>query len=308
MLWQTALEGYWLEKRRSFSPGTIADYEGTFRRFAAYHGADLPPVEHIGAVHVRTYLDDIKARGLSDKSVLNAWVALSSFWTWAETELGIAHIIRGRVTRPKYRRPAIEPYSRADINAMLNVVGKNAPWTTKTGRRVEERRSTAHRDRAILLVLLDTGIRASELCDLRTADYDPKSGRLHIRHGKGDKSRFVWCGAAARKAVWRHLADRPAVQPADPLFATRTNQPLDRNNLRHMIESCAQRAGVFGATVHKFRHTFAITFLRNGGTPLELQRLLGHERMDTLKIYVTLAESDLSEAQRRASPADNWNL
>jgi integrase/recombinase XerD len=309
MHWDTAIEGYWLEKRKNVSAATYDDYSRTFRRFADYHGADLPPVEHIGALHVRAYLTHLRDDNhLSDKSLLNAWVALSSFWTWAEQELNLPHIIRSRVARPRYRRPAIEPYSRADINAMLNVVGRNAGWTSKHGHNVEERRSTAHRDRAILLVLLDTGIRASELCALLVSDYETKAGRLHIRHGKGDKSRYVYAGDATRKALWRHLADRPDARPDAPLFPTRTDQPLNRTNLLKMINACAKRAGVAAGNVHKFRHTFAITFLRNGGTVLELQRLLGHERMDTLKIYVTLAESDLSAAQRRASPADNWKL
>jgi integrase/recombinase XerD len=188
------------------------------------------------------------------------------------------------------------------------MIAKNAAWTSKHGKYVEESRSTGLRDRAILLTLLDTGVRASELCDLRIFDYDLKTGRLHVRKGKGDKSRYVWAGEATRKAIWRFLASRPDAKPEHPLFPTRTDQPLDRSNLLKMISACAKRAGVIAANVHKFRHTFAITFLRNGGTVLELQRLLGHERVDTLKIYVTLAESDLSAAQRRASPADNWKL
>ena len=60
--------------------------------------------------------------------------------------------------------------------------------------------------------------------------------------------------------------------------------------------------------LHRFRHTFAVQFLRNGGNVFELQRILGHERMDTLHIYVTLAQSDLAAAQRAHSPADNWRL
>lgn len=309
MQWDIAIEGYWLEKRRNVSTATYNDYDRTFRRFAEYHGANLPQVEQISAMHIRAYLNHLREEcKLSEKSLLNAWVAFSSFWTWAERELQIPHIIRGRVARPRYRRPAIEPYTRLEINAMLNVVDKNAAWISKRGRHVEESRSTKYRDRAILLTLLDTGIRASELCNLLIGDYDPKSGRIHIRQGKGNKSRYVWAGDATRKAIWRYLAERPDACSEHPLFATRTNKSLDRNNLRKMIDACARRAGVANATVHRFRHTFAIFFLRNGGSVLELQRLLGHERMDTLKIYVTLAESDLSAAQRRSSPVDNWNL
>jgi site-specific recombinase XerD len=120
MLWDTAIEGYWLEKRKSVSDATYDDYARTFRRFGEFHGDELPPIEHIGAVHVRAYLNHLKERQLADKTLLNAWIALSSFWTWAEQELKIAHAIRGRVARPRYRRPAIEPYTRAEINAMLN--------------------------------------------------------------------------------------------------------------------------------------------------------------------------------------------
>lgn len=75
-----------------------------------------------------------------------------------------------------------------------------------------------------------------------------------------------------------------------------------------MIVATAARAGVSHANVHKFRHTFAITFLRNGGNVLELQKLLGHERMETVRTYAELAAMDLANAQAHASPADNWGL
>lgn len=75
-----------------------------------------------------------------------------------------------------------------------------------------------------------------------------------------------------------------------------------------MITATARRAGVSHANVHRFRHTFAITFLRNGGNVLTLQKLMGHEKMDTLRVYVELAQMDLQKAQQLASPADRWGL
>jgi integrase len=92
------------------------------------------------------------------------------------------------------------------------------------------------------------------------------------------------------------------------LFATRTGEPLNRSNLRKLIVRLADRAGVRNASVHRFRHTFAVSFLRNGGNVFALQEILGHARIDTVKIYVRLAERDLADAQRRASPVDNWRL
>jgi integrase/recombinase XerD len=308
MLWEDALMGYWLERRRNLSPATVTSYEYTFRRFRASLGDAPVHIEAVTSDQVRTWLSALRDKGLAPKSIANDWVALSALWTWAERELKIPHAIRGRVAQPTWRRPPIAAYTRTEVGAMLNAAERNAAWTSRNGKVVQERRSTAGRDRAVLLVLLDTGLRASELCDLTIADYDQKQGRLHIRHGKGNKGRYVFLGDVARKAVWRYLADRPGHEPGQPLFATGRGNHLERNALRHLVQGCAERAGVEGATVHRWRHTFAINYLRNGGSVLELQRLMGHERVDTLRIYVDLAASDLQEAQRRASPADNWKL
>ena len=159
-----------------------------------------------------------------------------------------------------------------------------------------------------MLFRSETGIRASELCNLSMSDYNQKQGRLHIRHGKGDKERVVFISDTCKRHLWRYLATRPEAKPADPLFATGNNTHMERDTLFKMVRSTAERAGVHHAFIHKFRHTFAINFLRNGGNVIELQSMLGHERLDTIRIYVKLAEVDLANAQRRASVADNWRL
>lgn len=307
MKWETALDGYWLEKRRNVSPKTVADYAGTFKRFRAFLDRDVD-FKAIKFDDVRKFLDRLAEEGLSPKSVNNAWIALSSLWSWAEVELDIPHIIRKRVARPKFNRAIVEPYTKTEIAAMLGSCSENAEWKTRTGKQTKSQRHWKLRDRAIILVLVDTGLRASELCNLQIKDVDQKTGRLQIRHGKGNKDRLVFMGESARKAVWRYLAEREKSKPADPLFVTRTGAPLVTSALRHLMMTLAKRAGVARANVHKFRHTFAINFLRNGGTVLELQRILGHEQLITVNIYATLAESDIQEAQRRASPADNWKF
>lgn len=303
----TALEGYWLARRREFSPHTIDDYDRTFKRFAAHIGSQ--PIAEIGARDIHKFLDKVKSRyKLGDKTLANIWTALSSFWTWAEDELKVPHPMRGIVKLPEYRRPPIEPYTKSEILAMLGATQQTATWRTRTGRRTTSKRPTALRDYTIIVVLLDTGIRAAELCDLLVKDYESGTGKLLIRHGKGNKRRTVYVGQAGRKYLWRYLVNRDNAKLTDPLFVTRKGTALARDELLNMITATAQRAAVSHANVHKFRHTFAINFLRNGGNVLELQRLLGHEKMETLRIYVELAQSDLAAAQAAASPADNWGL
>lgn len=78
--------------------------------------------------------------------------------------------------------------------------------------------------------------------------------------------------------------------------------------MQRLIERIGDRADVRNAHPHRFRHTFAINFLRNGGSVLELKALLGHEKMETVLIYARLAEVDLEAAQRRSNVADTWKL
>jgi integrase/recombinase XerD len=301
-----ALDGYWLEKELSFSPHTIASYERVFRRFLAFVG-DVD-IERVTADDIRRFLAYLRSEyKLSKRSVHDAWIPLSGLWTWAENELGTPHIIRGKVAAPEFTKKTIEPFTQAEIRALIDATEQTKPWRMATGARVRSRRPTALRDRAIVLTLLDTGVRVSELCALQGGDYDAKRGRLHVRHGKGDKARFVVMGNRTRRALWRYLAQRNSPAPNEPLFVTRNVLPMRRDNVRHMLNRLAERAGVRNVHPHRFRHTFAVTFLRNGGNPLLLQELLGHEDLATVRIYVRLAEQDI-DASVKHSPVDTWRL
>lgn len=306
----SVIEGFWLEYRPRLAKSTIPSYEWSLRLFSDYIGADKE-FEKITSDDVRrflAYLQDEKE--LSGKSRSNIWVVLSSFWTWAEHEPGIKtpHVIRGIVRQPTHTRKEITPYTQAEVVAMLSACERSAAWSTRLGNTAHHQRDTATRDRAIIILFIDCGLRASELCNLIMSDYNKETGAIRVL-GKGSKERTVIAELNTRKAIWRYLnTRRPEPRPTDPLFASRSNLPLDKDSLRHLIQRVAERVQVKGATLHRFRHTFAINFLRNGGNPLELQRMLGHENMDTVSIYVRLAQTDLQEAARRASPANAWRL
>jgi integrase/recombinase XerD len=317
MKFDEALEGYWLAKRLQLSNATVDGYAGVFNRFQRYMAANgNPEFEQITANHIRAFLNDMAANGNARKTQANAWVALSSLWTWANQELDVPHILRGRVPRPRYQQQQPEPYAESDVRRMLDACDYTAEWATLQG--THTRRSTAKRDRAMILVLVDTGLRASEICALKIADFDRRAGRLTVRHGKGDKGRNVYPGQAARSALWKYLQERQAARraetgdstlhPHEALFATNTNGHLTRDNLLHTVQRIAQRAGVPHANLHRFRHTFAINFLRNGGNVYALQDLLGHADLETVRIYLKVLDQDLRAAMNAASPADAWRL
>ena len=315
MLLADALEGYWLANERNFSPNTINDYRLTFRRLSNHcASAGVTQFEHITPDHINGLLNELARAGLAKKTLLNVWIALSSLWTWAEHAIGARHIIR-QVPRPRPARVQPQPYTADEIRRLLDAADYSAPWTGQRGRNTRTRRATGQRDRALMLVLLDTGMRASEICALRIGDYDRKTGKLIIQHGKGDKTRVVYIGQSTRQAIWRYIQDRirrrdseSILRGHEPLFATNKGQFMDRSQLLHMLRGCGQRAGVAAVNVHRFRHTCAVTMLRNGANALVVQEVLGHVDMATVRLYVKLAEVDLEHAMRMASPVDTWRL
>ncbi|MBN1401058.1 MAG: tyrosine-type recombinase/integrase [Anaerolineae bacterium] len=246
---------------------------------------------------------------LSPSSLSNAWCSIRSFFRWASEELGIERpdlLLR----QPKWVRPEITPFSPEEVARLLAAAEYTSEAVTHGRSSFRMRRATAHRDRAILLLLLDTGLRVSECARLRVQDVVMETGEVYVRafgSGQKTKSRHVYLGKAARRALWHYLAKRDDLHPDDPLFEAR-DRPMDRNSIRHIMMRLGERSGVLGVYPHRFRHTFAIQYLRNGGDVFTLQRLLGHSTLDMVKHYVALADADVAEAHRKASPADRWHL
>lgn len=309
---RTALDGFWLDKQLNFSPNTTAKYRYAFRLLVAFVGDDAD-LEAITSADIRRFLIHLATtprrtgHTLSRRTIHDVWAVCSSLWTWAARELGIPHIIRGNIPAPAYSDKRIDPLTQAEVRALVAATATQRAYRLPSGRRVIPKRSMAARDKALVLVLLDSGLRVSELCALTLADYEPARGRLHVRHGKGDKERYTVIGQRARRALWLYLSDRGTVPATAPLLATRTGRALRRDNVRHLLTRLGELAQVRNVHPHRFRHTFAITFLRNGGSPLLLQELLGHERLATVQIYVRYAEADI-DAGSRHSPADTWGI
>lgn len=301
------IEGFFLDRRNELSKRTTGNYEYHFFYLAEFIGGDTE-FALITTRQIKRYLEWLhNEKGLSKRTAHDSWIACSSLWTWAASELETAHIIRGKIAAPSFTEKEIDPFTRDEVKALVRAIDRSNEWETPNGKKTASKRPTAVRDRAIVAVLLDSGIRASELCALIISDYDQKRGRLNIRHGKGDKQRFVFLGDRSRKALWKYLSERQGAKPAEPLFATQTGTHLDRNNLRHLLKNIADRAGVENCHPHRFRHTYAIEFLRNGGNVFELQKILGHTDLKTVQRYAKLAEIDL-EATRSRSPADSWKI
>lgn len=320
---EKAISGFLQYKTaEGLSPSTLVNYEHDLKLWLSHTGNI--EIEKLDAQGVRDFLAWLRTEykpvrfsgsqhPLSPKTVRNTWVALCAFFRWASTEFGIPNPMKA-VPAPHFEKPPIEAFSKEDIEHLLKASEFCKEAQTETRRKFTMRRATARRDRAIILTLLDTGLRASELCSLTVGDVEQKTGRVQVKHGilggaKGGKGRTVFLGKATRAALWRYLAEREdGEDPNAPLFIGKFNRPMTKTTLRELIGALGQKASVKKCHPHRFRHTFAITYLRSGGDVFTLQSLLGHSSLEMVQHYARIAEMDVAQAHRRASPADNWHL
>lgn len=158
------------------------------------------------------------------------------------------------------------------------------------------------RDKTILLFLIDTGVRASELLSIGGADIDLSLGAALIRQGKGRKPRSVFVGKATKKALRAYLKLR--TDTALPLWVTESGDQLTYWGLRDMIARRSILAKVTTPKIHDFRRAFALGMLRAGVDVYTLQRLMGHADLQVLRRYLNQTDNDLAEAHRKASLGD----
>ncbi len=300
-----ALQGFFLtQQARRLSTHTITDYNNTLRKFTAFLEKDYF-MEDITARHIEGFL--AAQTTLSKKTLLNYHAGLCALWTWAVKEQVASHHVPRDVPAPKPEIRQIEPYTEAEIRLMLNSLHRSKAYT-RPGQKVQDRGlPLPDRNRAIILLLLDTGLRADELCMVKIHQVDKRNQRIRV-FGKGAKERYVTFSARTHQALWRYLTTRANASEGDWLFTNIEGKVIKRRRLLHILQNIGERAGVPNVTVHRFRHTFAIQYLRNRGDPYTLQRMLGHSTLEMIKRYLAIVQSDIEAAHKLASPVDNWAL
>jgi site-specific recombinase XerD len=300
------IEGYLLHvESRRLSPNTIKTYVYAHDKLLAHIPGDTL-IQNIDVNDVARCLASYP--DLSKKTLCNVHSALSALWRWAVDQGLVDDNPLEHIDRPKPEQRVIVPLKQDEVQALLKSCERTRSYTRPGKRECSNRRPTALRDRAILLLLVDSGIRATELCELTIADVNKRQRHILV-FGKGAKERVIPLSPRTIQAIWRYLTTRDHdIRVDEPLFVTTNDNPLDRHQLRHLLDRLASAADVEKVHPHRFRHTFAINYLRNGGDIYSLQRILGHASLDMVKKYLTLAQTDVNRAHRRASPVDNWKL
>lgn len=231
-----------------------------------------------------------------------------AFFHWLVRRGTLEHNPFDRVVFPEVGRPLIQTITDEEFEKLLLAC---AP-PHETGPFAER---AAVRNRAILWLLYDTGIRVSELTNLRVGDVDRKKGVVTVL-GKGAKERRVALGQNCLRNLCYYLdKHRPGEEELaewgstgeDHLFLSETRQPLTKNGMEMLFKRLRTRADITGKRVspHIFRHTFAMNYLIKSNDPFSLQELLGHEDLSTVLNYIHMNDTVLQEQKRKYSPGDH---
>ena len=243
-------------------------------------------IDQIEPTHIKQYIVSLQEDGLKDTSVNCAARALRAFFYYCEREGLLATSPMRRVRMPRIAKKILPAYTEQDVHRLLAATADN------------------ERNHAIMLVLLDTGLRSAELLNLRGDDID-REGTVHVRQGKGRKDRTVYLGARSQKALLRYFMACGRPVPGETVFRTAAGAPLEESGLRKMLRLAGEAVGVRPCNAHTFRRTYALNCLRNGMNIYVLARLMGHEDIAVLRQYLALVEHDLKASAAKYGVVDN---
>ena len=293
------------------STKTITWYAANLKRFAQFlSDSHLPgSVDEIGKEEARRFISYLQTEvrrwenhsGIHDDKRLSAYSVqgyartIKAFWSWLIDEGYINHNPMTGLKLPKTPRKVIATFSQEQIVRMLNCVDKKS--------------SHGFRNFTMILLLLDTGIRLSELINLQMDNIDFLQSFILVR-GKGNKERVVPFGSQVRRTLRRyimHFRPEPDSPVTGGVFLSEDGLPLKPRAIQSMLLRLSNKAKISGirCNAHRFRHTFAKQYLLQGGDIFSLKEILGHSSLEVVKIYVNLASNDILQQHRKFSPVDN---
>jgi integrase/recombinase XerD len=270
------------------SPNTIHAYSETLRRFLHIAREEGLPedVARIEPAHLYTYLG--RFTGLSAETRHRYFREVRCFFNWLVAAGYLQESPFRSLRNVRLPQRIVRPFSPEEVARLLACR--------------EPSSAAGARDRAILLVLLDTGVRCSELVHAALDDLNLEAGRLNVLHAKGNKQRIVPFASRCREALQHYLGFRGS--EAGPLFVAagrhRTLRPgvaLRPNGLKQLLRRLGRQAGLAKVHAHRFRHTFATWAIEQDARELDVQHLLGHASPDMVRRYASTYNSE--QAARR---------
>lgn len=277
------LEMFFKDRRgRGCGVHALAAYHQHCTLFARWlEEVGVSEVEDMNAQHIEDYIESLRTRDqfgrrqgkLSPVTIHKRMKHLRTFFLWLSEKGFISKDLVYSFTMPKTRRRLPKALSPEQVKTLLSA-------------------KMSSRDKAIIYLILDSGLRLAESAGLIVSDIDLTRGMARVRHGKGDKERYVLFGSNTAECLRVWLAARRS--QTEFVFVDKGGVPLEAGGVYKIIKRVGKSVGL-NIHPHELRHTFATEFLDAGGAITDLQMLMGHEQLSTTTIYTSVALGRLRE-------------
>ena len=275
------------------SPNTVTAYAETLKMFERIaFEEDFPAgVQGIEPAHIYTYLGRIAENGVGLETRHRRHWEVRFLFSWLERLDYIDESPFARIKNVRLPQKIVQPYSPEEVARILAVCDPE----TEIGAR----------DRAIVLLFLDSGLRLNELVQLELADVDFASQRIRVLHGKGNKQRVAPFGTMAKEALLHYIWRFRGSGEGQLFRSSKSGKPLTGNLIRVRMAQLGRLAGVLRTHAHRFRHTFATWAIEHGARELDVQYLLGHSSSVMVRRYSATYNSEkAARAHMDWSPGD----
>ena len=282
----------YIENIRNYSKYTIKSYEEDLEIFYDYcKKNNKTNIKDLDYHFIRTYLAYLYNNNYSKKTISRNLSALRSFFKYLTSEKIIKKDPMTLISNPKLDKKLPKFLYYEDVEKILNIPDSKTPL--------------GQRDMVILEVLYSTGIRVSELVNIKIKDINRNNKTIKIL-GKGNKERYVLYGNVLDKKLDIYLNDgrlKLLKKTNDYLILNHFGNNITDRSIRNIINKIIKKGELeFNISPHVFRHTFATHMLENGAELRCVQELLGHENLSTTEIYTHVTNERLRSVYLNTHP------
>ena len=305
----TLIDRYWLSNTADGkSPKTIEWYDAMLRAYSSYAEQTFGnnSLNHLKRDDVRGYILYLRektrfqnhphnhsdSQHLSSRTIQGHIRTLKAFSTWVFEEGYTSENVLRDMKLPKAAATIIEPLSKEEIARVFSSI--------------DVKTSIGMRDHTILAIFLDTGLRASELANIRMDHISLETGLIKVM-GKGSRERIVPIGKFVQHTLLEYIERiRPRLGHTDTdyLFLSSGGKPLSVNTVKLLFQRLKRNTGISKLHAHLCRHTFAINYLMNGGDIFSLKEILGHRSLDMVNHYLHFTSHQIAIQHHKFSPMD----
>lgn len=280
----------YLEYERNYSNNTIIAYKNNILQLIDYlDNNKIKDIRKVDYDTIRTYLSYIHSK-YEAKSISRMISSMRSFFKYLNSNKVITNNPMLLISNPKVEKKLPKYLTINEVEKMLN-----APDMSDT---------LGIRDAFILELLYVSGIRVSELVNIKLSDVETSEKKIKIL-GKGSKERYVLYGSRCKDLLNKYMSVRNIFlkYPNEYLILSKTGRKLNTREVRNIINRIKTKAGVdISISPHTFRHTFATHMLNEGADLRAVQELLGHENLSTTTIYTHLTNEKLRRTYLNTHP------